>query len=172
MKLFPLKIMSLTLALVLSTSASVSLASSDDDMNEEEAQQIWDEYYERIKQRRLAEAAILWSDMQSSGVTDETILALDFKIFCGSEMGAKNVEEQLSENYNISLKHDTVDNVWIVEGTTRPTGFTFNKEMHMDWVNFMTDASAQYGCVFASWALESPKLRLIFESNTIETNLP
>jgi len=54
-------------------------------MTEEKAQKIWDEYYQRIKNRRLAQATILWSEMESKGVTNDTVLALDFSHFAKNE---------------------------------------------------------------------------------------
>lgn len=171
-KSFPLQKLSLVFALILSTIATISLGQTGARINEEGAQYMWGEYYERIKRRRLGEADLLWSAMRSNGVSDETVLAMDFMIFCGDEVGAKRVAQQLSENYTTSLRHDLREGVWFVDGTTRPTGLTISKEEHSNWVGFMSDVSAQYGCVFASWTLETPKLDLVFTSETLETNLP
>lgn len=138
-------------------------------MDETEAQLIWKDYFDRIKLRRLAEASELWAEMMSKGISEESVLALDFRIFGDDKTAVQSAMEQLSENYDTGLEQDIEKEIWMLNGTTRPTGITLNKENHLDWVSFMADVSSQYGCVFSEWTLEAPDLKLIFRSIEIET---
>ena len=139
-------------------------------MNERDAEQIWSEYYNEIKNRRLAEAELLWSEMVSKGVNSETVLAIDFRIFCTEEVRARNIEQQLLESYATNLNFSAEHNVWFISGTTRPAGVTLDDKTHFEWVNYMADLSAQNGCVFSNWTLEAPSLELTFSTKDIETN--
>lgn len=132
----------------------------------ESAQEIWDLYYADIKARRLSEAATLWSLMTSDGVTDETVLALDFVHFSQEHDGAKALQKQLSENYDSSLSKQ--NNSWIISSTTRPHGIDLDDEQHTTWVEFMCDVTQSHGCVFLTWSFESPKLMRQWSTEEID----
>ncbi len=50
-------------------------------MTTEDPQKTWDDYYKRKKVQRMEEAFKLWEQMLSSGVNEETVIALDFLHF-------------------------------------------------------------------------------------------
>jgi hypothetical protein len=139
-------------------------------MNEEDAQKIWSDYFQRKKAQRLEEAAGLWRLMRSSGVNDATVLALDFTHFGKSKDAVEALADQLSENYEMNVISDRNDDYWYAEGTTRPEGITLSEEQHIGWVEFMADVAHSYACVFSTWSLESPSLGKKFESKEIEIN--
>ncbi len=60
--------------------------------------------------------------------------------------------------------------MWCVEGATRPYGINIHQQQHYDWVEFMCDVAQLYNCVFSTWSLEAPKLKLKFVSKEIESD--
>lgn len=120
----------------------------------DDPQQVWTAYYARIRRRRIAEAHALHSQMAVDGVTDDTILALDFVHFGSVERDIRSLSEQLSENYAITVTQRADADYWNAEGTTRPDGVDgMNAERCAEWVAFMCDVAHSYGCVFSSWRL-------------------
>jgi hypothetical protein len=136
-------------------------------MNELDAQTTWDEYHERIKSRRLAEAKVINSKLESHNVTAETDLILDFSFFTKDESGAKNIQVQLSENYEMSILHD--GEYWHVNGTSRPYAVNLTGEQHLGWVEFMHDVALSYGCIFSTWSITEPKTEKVWSNENIET---
>lgn len=120
-------------------------------------QATWDEYYAEIRNRRSEEAGRLWARMTAEGVSDETVLALDFLHFTSDPKNAEDLGDQLRENYEITISPFDRPDYWKIEGTTRPYGITLNKEEHTGWVEFMCDVAESHGCVFSTWSLSDPK---------------
>jgi hypothetical protein len=133
-----------------------------------DAQETWDAYYERLKERRLSEAELLWAEMEGGGVTSETVLALDFSHFSSDQAAAQSLAAQLAENYKVQVSHDAANECWFVNGTTRPSGITLDQEQHRGWVEFMSDVGSSHACVFTSWTLEAPRLGKRFSSEDID----
>jgi hypothetical protein len=127
-------------------------------------QQIWDDYYDRIKRRRLAEAALLWDQVVDAGADDDTVFALDFAHFGNHRDGVDNLAQQLSENYATEVTARREQDYWDVKGTTRPEGINLTQDQHTAWVEFMAEVARSYGCVFAEWTLEAPALGRTFQS--------
>ena len=132
----------------------------------ESAQETWERYYANIKERRLSEAVTLWSNMNADGVTDETVLALDFVHFSQDRDGAYGLKKQLSENYECSVSER--NGTWIISSTTRPHGIDLDGEQHAAWVEFMCDVAQSHGCVFSTWSFESPKLKRKWSTEGID----
>jgi hypothetical protein len=101
-------------------------------MSEEQAQKTWDEYHARIKNRRLAEVKIINEQMKSAGITSDTDLVLDFNFFTPKQSGAEGIKEQLSENYEMTIKQG--GEYWHIDGTTKPYSITLSPEQHIGWV--------------------------------------
>ncbi|PBO11753.1 hypothetical protein CI710_04595 [Aeromonas salmonicida] len=106
-----------------------NLNAEDKSMDQEEAKKTWDEYHERIKMRRLAEAKIINAELGSNGITTETDLILDFNFFTQDKEGAKGIKEQLSENYEMSMYQD--GEYWKISGTSRPYAVNLSTEQHL-----------------------------------------
>jgi len=136
-------------------------------MTEHEAQKTWDEYHERIKNRRLAEAKIINLELEKHNITSETDLVLDFRFFTPKEEGAKGIYDQLSENYEMSIERN--GNYWLIKGTTRPYTVNLSTEQHLGWVEFMHDVSLSYGCIFSTWSITDPKTNNVWSNENIET---
>ena len=45
----------------------------------------------------------MWKELHKVGVTNETVLALDFSHFGSSQEGIESLAKQLSENYEIKV---------------------------------------------------------------------
>lgn len=136
-------------------------------MNEQEAQKTWDEYHERIRNRRLAEAKVINLELDKHGITGETDLALDFTFFAQDENGANGIKEQLSENYKISLDNNGEN--WLIKVTSRPYSVNLSPEQHLGWVEFMHDVALSYGCIFSTWSITDPESNSVWSNENIET---
>jgi hypothetical protein len=130
----------------------------------DDPQKTWDDYFDQIKRRRLAEAALLWGEIEAAGASEETIFALDFAHFGNNRDDADDLAQQLSENYAVKVSARSEQNYWDVRGTTRPEGICLTSDQHAAWVEFMVDVARSYACVFSEWALESPALARTFQS--------
>ncbi len=137
-------------------------------MTGQDPEEIWRAYYQNKKSQRLAEADALWIQMENAGVTEETILALDFVHIGNDKEGIDALKDQLSENYNVAIRRGDND-YWYLNGTTRPGGINLSQEQHQAWVEFMADVAQSYACVFSSWSLEAPELKANFLSERIES---
>jgi len=120
-------------------------------------QKTWDEYYADIRNRRESETRELWQQIAAAGVTEDTVLAMDFLHFTSDPTNAKALAEQLRENYEIKISPSSSPNYWNIEGTTRPHGISLTMEDHAGWVEFMCDVAQSHGCVFSTWNLEDPR---------------
>ncbi len=136
-------------------------------MNEQEAQKTWDEYHDRIKNRRLAEAKVINLELEKHAITSETDLILDFSFFTQDESGAKDIQTQLSENYEMSIIKD--GEYWHINGTSRPYAVNLTTEQHLGWVEFMQDVALSYGCIFSTWSITEPKAKHVWSNENIET---
>ena len=137
-------------------------------MSDEDPQKTWDEYYQQIRSRRMEEAKLLWSQMDEAGVTEEVVLALDFTYLSNVRDDADSLENQLSENYNVEVVSANQEDYLYIKGTTRPEGICLSKEQHLAWVEFMVDVGQSHACVFTNWTLESPALKMKFQSELID----
>ena len=138
-------------------------------MQDKDPQQTWSEYYERINTRRTEESEVLWDEMREAGVTDDTIMALDFLHFSSTRENADSLAEQLSENYVVEVKRAPENDYWCIQSTTRPEGISLSKDQHSAWVEFMADVAQSHSCVFSTWSLEAPSLKKHFHSEDIDT---
>jgi len=133
-------------------------------VDSDDAQAIWDAYYDRIKRRRLSAAALLWGEIEAAGATEETIFALDFAHFGNNREDAEKLARQLSEHYSTEVIASGEPNYWDIRGTTRPEGICLTRDQHIAWVEFMVDVARSYACVFSEWTLEAPALGRAFRS--------
>jgi hypothetical protein len=138
-------------------------------MNEQDAQKKWDEYHDRIKSRRIAEAKVINLELEKNGISGETDLILDFSFFTQDEVGAKGIQEQLSENYEMSIRKD--DEYWHINGTSRPYAVNLTTEQHLGWVEFMHDVALSYGCIFSTWSITEPQNKYVWSNENIDTEL-
>jgi hypothetical protein len=130
----------------------------------DDPQKTWDDYYDRIKRRRLAAAASLWTEIEAAGADEETVFALDFAHFGNKRDDVENLARQLSEHYSTEVLARSEANYWDVRGTTRPQGICLTKDQHTAWVEFMLEVARSYACVFSEWTLEAPALGRTFQS--------
>jgi hypothetical protein len=136
-------------------------------MNEQEAQVVWDEYHERIKNRRIAQAHVINSELVNFGITAESDLILDFTFFTQKEDGANGLKTQLSENYEISITKE--NEYWHIQGTTRPYVVSFTNQQHLGWVEFMHDVALSHGAIFSTWTITESKSGQVWSNKNIET---
>ena len=124
-------------------------------MDEERAHEIWDEYHTKIRNRRLSEAHVMNTQLESEGITSENKLFLDFTVFSNDEEGVANLEKQLSENYDMSVKKDD-DAYWLIRGTTRPYTVNLGPSKHIEWVELMHDVALSHRAIFSTWVITEP----------------
>ena len=136
-------------------------------MNEQEAQKTWDEYHERIKNRRIAQAKVINLELEKNAITSETDLILDFSFFTKDESGAKGIQKQLGENYEMSIIKD--GEYWHINGTSRPYAVNLTTEQHLGWVEFMHDVALSYGGIFSTWSITEPKEKHVWSNENIGT---
>lgn len=141
----------------------------EEKMSEQEAQKTWKEYHERIKNRRLAEAKVINLELERHNITNETDLILEFGFFTQDETGAKGIQKQLSQNYEMSIRKD--GEYWHINGTSRPYAVNFTTEQHLDWVEFMHDVALSYGSIFSTWSITEPKNKQVWSNENIEPEL-
>ena len=139
-------------------------------MADDDPQRVWEDYYNRIKRRRLAAAAQLWAEIAAAGATEETVFALDFAHFANSRDDADKLALQLSEHYTIEVSARDEPNYWNIKGSTRPEGICLTKGEHLAWVEFMVDVARSYACVFSEWTLDSPALGKTFRSPHLDSD--
>ena len=151
--------MKLISALFVSIFSVALFASQETKMNE---------YQQNIMDRRSYEARLLWKTMKSSGFTETTVAALDFVFFSNSESEARNLIEQLSENYTLELAPADDSDYVLVKGTTRPYGNEFSYEQWVGWVKFMVKVGFSHNSVFSTWSVYSPENKITWSSETIE----
>ena len=144
-----------------------SVIAEEPRMTEEQAQKTWDEYHEKIKNRRLAQVKVINERLKDAGVTGDSDLVLDFKFFTPKQSGAEGIKEQLSENYEITIKQD--GDYWNITGTTRPYSINLEPEQHVGWVEFMHDVALSYGCIFSVWTVTDVKTNKTWSNEKIET---
>jgi len=136
-------------------------------MYEQEAQKVWDEYHERIKNRRIAQAHVMNSELGDFGITAESDLILDFTFFTQKEDGSNGLKTQLSENYEMSIAKE--GEYWHIQGTTRPYVVSFTNQQHLGWVEFMHDVALSYGAIFSTWSITEPKSGQAWSNKNTET---
>ena len=126
------------------------------------------EYQQSIMDRRSSEAHELWKIMKDSGFTETTVAALDFAFFSNSESEARNLVNQLSENYTLELVPAEDPDYVLVKGTTRPYGNEFAYEQWMGWVDFMVKVGFSHNSVFSTWSVYSPEHKITWSSESVE----
>lgn len=136
-------------------------------MSDKDAQKTWDEYHERIKNRRLAEAKVINKELEKNSITSETDLVLDFSFFTQDEAGANALKNQLGENYEMTITKK--DEYWHIKGTSRPYAVNLSADQHMGWVEFMHDVALSFGCIFSTWSITEPKYNITWSNEKIET---
>ncbi len=135
----------------------------------DDAQQIWTDYYARIRRRRIAEAEFISSQLMADGVTADSILALDFKHFGTVENDVRRLSDQLSENYTVNVHLSDDGKTWIADGTTRPYGVDgMIGSQLLQWVEFMCDVANSHACVFSTWKLVDTKRKIEWATDNLD----
>lgn len=138
-------------------------------MESQDPQKTWNDYYLRKRAQRMEEAGILWDRMTRSGVTAETVLALDFVHLGNVKADVEALAAQLAENYSMEVVPAKEPGYWLAKGSTRPQGVTLSRDQHLGWVEFMSDVAHSYACVFSTWSFEAPTLGAHFRSEDAES---
>jgi hypothetical protein len=158
-------IIKLTLLIIATCFSNVTAGEAK--MSEEQAQKTWDEYHDKIKNRRLAQVKVINEQLRVAGVTSDSDLVIDFSFFTPKQSGAEGIREQLSENYEMTINQD--GDYWNIDGTTRPYSINLTLEQHVDWVEFMHDVALSYGCIFSVWTVTDVKTNNTWSNEKIET---
>ncbi len=138
-------------------------------MNEDEAQKIWEEYHSRVLSRRIYEAEEIIQDIAKNSDAEENEMILDFKFFSDLNGKPESLVKQLSENYEMSIGPKDEKGYTSIIGTTRPYSIELSAGNIRDWVEFMHGVALSYGAIFNSWKLTLPTIEKTYLSETIET---
>lgn len=116
--------------------------------------------YESVLINQLAMTEQAWSELQRNGVTDTSIVKLDFFFKAPKEAAANRLVELLTNETDYILQPPRTEGYifrksWWVTGSTQPT--QISKSILDGWVAWMIDAGRRSGdCLFDGWGAEVP----------------
>lgn len=117
-----------------------------------------DNEYDKLLSNQRSMTIETWKRLQSLGVKKETKLVLEFFYYASNKDSAEKCMRHLLEyEYAVQIKPEKknkVDGLWIVTGNTQPT--EVNKDILLQWVDYMVTAGWKFGCVFDGWGAEIP----------------
>ena len=134
-------------------------------------QKTWEDYYSRIRNRRLEEAGHIWDRMEQLGVTSETDIFIDFTHFGNVSEQLQALAEQLSENYDATIGEPDSNGYQTLSCTTKPYETALSRNEFLSWIEFMCDVSQSYGCVFSTWHVECPVLNAVWSNKNEDAGL-
>ena len=111
-----------------------------------------EEDYQRLLAKHLASNEQVWLALQVIGISDKTVLQLDFQYFASSEECAQQLISFLraETDYDVELRLDfSPKGQWLIAGHTQKT--TVSKEVLDHWVDWMAAKGLDHGCVFDGW---------------------
>lgn len=155
--------------LILVVSFAVCPIIKAEKMDQAQAEQIWDEYHQKVLSKRQAEAKVIVGELKSLNIDSENAFVIDATFFSNDEAGVKGLESQLSQNYEVKTKKS--DNYWFIEVTTRPYAIHLENSEIFDWVNFMHEVALSHRAIFSKWVLTEPELNKVWASEDIETGI-
>ena len=109
--------------------------------------------YQHLLAKHLARNEEVWLALQDCGISDKTVLQLDFQYFASSEECAQQLISFLraETDYSVELRLDfSPEGMWLIAGHTQKT--TVSKEVLDHWVEGMAATGFAHGCVFDGWA--------------------
>lgn len=113
----------------------------------------YEEDYQRLLAKHLASNEQVWIALQEIGISDKTVLRLDFRYFASSEECAQQLISFLraETDYDVELRLDfSPEGQWLIAGHTQETKVT--KEILDHWVGWMAATGLARGCVFDGWS--------------------
>jgi hypothetical protein len=135
-------------------------------MEPEEAQKEWDEDYERIKNRHLAQAKIINAELEKNFISSYSDLFLDFTCFTKDEVKAKGIREKLFE-FSISIRKE--DDYYFIDGSSQPHTINMTPQQHLDWIKYIHGVALKFGCIFVTWSIKYPEKNQVWTNENIET---
>jgi regulator of ribonuclease activity B len=111
-----------------------------------------DDKYESTLAKQLAMNERTWVALQNHGITQTTLLRLDFLYYCPSESSAQQLAAFLEDetDYEVEMRADRdTKGKWVVEGQTQET--SVSREILDQWVEWMVAAGFDHECVFDGW---------------------
>jgi hypothetical protein len=136
----------------------------------EDAQEVWAHYFERIRNRRVAEASEFWAIASADGLDENSNVALDFRFFAQQRDSLHALKSRLDESYQVTVSEVAADETYFLDGTTRPYGITLSRDKLLSWVAFMADLGRDHAVVFSTWKVADPKRKREWTSEEIETD--
>ena len=110
--------------------------------------------FQKLLSSQLSMTHETWKRLQSHGVNEQTPLKLDFLYYAPTRQSAESCKNHLLQyEYKVSIWQENNES-WVVEGQTQST--EVNKEILLQWVDYMVSAGWQYGCHFDGWGTEVP----------------
>ena len=110
-------------------------------------------HYEDILATQLAMNRETWAVLQQHGVTEESLVRLDFSYNAPRKDAAESLVALILEQTDYVARVDSSGSFlrlkWRVEGTTQPT--TVSPEILDQWVTWMVAAGKERVCDFDGW---------------------
>lgn len=111
--------------------------------------------YESLLSQQMAFNEATWARLQDLGVTQSTMLRLDFAYEAPSESAALALRATIAGTADYDLSVEFLDaSTWTLFGSTQPTMVSL--EILNQWVDWMITAGLQHQCAFDGWGTRVP----------------
>jgi hypothetical protein len=104
--------------------------------------------------RQLTLTRSLWQSLESRGIREGAVLALDFFFDAPSFSSASKLSELLRADTDYEVTVTALEDSWAVSGHTQPTSVAL--AILEEWVAWMVAAGSRAGCAFDGWGTELP----------------
>jgi hypothetical protein len=112
-----------------------------------------DTHYEEILAKQLAMNCQAWAVLQKHGVTEQSMLRLDFSYDAPNRNAADSlrtlIQEQTDYDVRVQSGGAFFRRKWRVEGTTQKTAIS--PDILDQWVTWMVTAGKERHCDFDGW---------------------
>ena len=143
-------------------------------------QQMWNRYHNEIKKRLIAEAKILNTKLDNSGLTNQVKFVFDFTFFCtGGEKDAIDLQKELNENYQAQVvkkgdawhkNSSSGSRYWYINATSRPNAVNLNAQQRISWVESMHEIAISHRCVFSAWTIRNNETNQVWSNENVDFN--
>lgn len=124
-----------------------------DVMDQTEAENKWEEYYGKIKERRISAGRRMVRATRRFGLDDDSDVVLSFRCFGVKEDDARGLCKQLAEDCEVAVHFDSESEVWVVSGHSDSDGVALEESELEEWVEFMCAVCRSYRFAFSEWTL-------------------
>lgn len=144
---------------------------SKDVVSADEAKQMWQTHFARVRQRRLHEAETIIRLSHAAGVTEDTLIILRYCCVTTNADNAQALGKKLSEDDEVKIQRTTTPiDGWNVIGATEDEGFYITSDELIEWIKYIADVASAFGCSFASWEFHEVVTGKTWKSSDVDTS--